>query len=67
MKKNIYIENHDEIAKIGKEYNLTVENAMTAYQTMYGVPHDAKARAQYIAKFAPASLSNDETVLLEVE
>ena len=65
MMKNIYIENHDEIAKIGKEYNISVENAMTAYQTMYGVPHDAKARAQYIAKFAPESMSNADKELIE--
>lgn len=65
MNKNIYIENHKEIAQIGKELNLTVENAMTEYQRRHHLAHDAKARAEYIAKFAPESLSNAEKALLE--
>lgn len=67
MNQNIYIENHKEIAQIGKELNLTVENAMTEYQRRHNLEHDARGRAEYIAKFAPESPSNAEKALLEVE
>lgn len=61
--KNIYIENHDIITK----YTGDVGVQLDKYQAEYGVAYDARGRAEYIAKFAPASLSLEQKRMLEVE
>ena len=61
--KNIYIENHDIITK----YTGDVGVQLDKYQAEYGVAYDGLARAEYIAKFAPASLSLEQKRMLEGE
>lgn len=61
MKKNIYIENHDIITK----YTGDVGVQLDKFQCEHNVPYDARGRAEYIAKFAPASLSLEQKRMLE--
>lgn len=63
MKKNIYIENHDIITK----YTGDVGVQLDKFQCEHNVAYDGLARAEYIAKFAPASLSLEQKRMLEVE
>lgn len=62
---NYLIAGHDEIVKIENEFNMTVENALTEYQRRHNLPHDAKMRAEYYAKFCPDNLSADEKNMVE--
>lgn len=66
MEKNIYIENHEEISHTthaGKLVDVGV--ALDIFDNNHGCKHDDRARAEYIARFAPDSLSIDYKRLLE--
>lgn len=66
---NIYIQNHQEITRTtirenGKEKLADVGVALDVFEKNHGLKHDAKARAEYIQKYAPDSLSVRDKELL---
>ena len=69
---NIYIKNHKEIKNVCNGQNsehreVDIGVALDMYDNRYHLEHDCMARAEYIEKFNPESLSYEDKKLLHPE
>lgn len=59
---NNYIENHEEIRKLGETCDIGV--ALDKFENAHKLEHDELSRAQYIEQYCPGNLSFDQRRLL---